>query len=116
MSYEIIAIIILLVSFLGMSVILFRKIPLLLELPETPVEISLKTRLIETKEKIKTSRYFKVPSSEIFLQKLLSKIRILTLRTDNKTANWLQKLREKSQRKKFKKDDYWKELKKATKK
>ena len=107
--------IILLISLLGMLVILLRKIPVLAELPETQIEFNLKAKLIEIKEKIKTSKYFHLPSFEIVLQKILSKIRILTLKTDNKTANWLQRLREKSQKNKFKEDNYWQEIKKATK-
>jgi len=114
---EIFATIILFGSLLGMGTILFRKIPLLSELPEVPVRFNLKRTLLKLKEKIKILNPFKDFSSEVFLQKILSKIRILALKIENKIANYLQKLREKSQKKKAKENDhYWKELKKSTKK
>lgn len=115
MSYEIVAIIILGGSLFGMGVILFRKIPVLAELPDVLPQKEEGKLFLKLKEKIKILNPFKKFSFEIFLQKLLSKIRILTLKTENKTFNWLQKLREKSQKKKFKENDnYWEELKKST--
>ena len=112
---ELIATIILIFSFFGMGVILFRKIPVLLTLPEIlPQKESLISKLKERLKKLNPFRNF---SSEIFLQKILSKIRILSLKTDNKTFVWLQKLREKTQKKKLeKKDNYWEEIKKEIKK
>lgn len=113
---EVIAQIVLIGSLIGMGVILFRKIPQIAELPETPAEFNLKENLLKLKEKIKIFRYFRLPPYEILLQKVLSKVRILSLKTDNKTSSWLQKLREKSQKKKFNENDnYWEELKKSTK-
>lgn len=113
---ELIATIILVGSLLGMAVILFRKIPALAELPEVSAErFNWKGTFLGLKEKLKILNPFKSFSSEIFLQKILSKIRILTLRTENKTANWLQKLREKALKKKnLENDNYWEELKKPT--
>jgi len=118
MSYELIAIIILVGSLVGMAVIIFRKIPILAELSEIPAaRISLKKGLFKLKEKIKILNPFKSLSSEIFLQKILTKIRIISLKTDNKTFNWLQKLRERTQKKKAEENDnYWEEIKKTTKK
>jgi len=112
--FEPIVLIILICSLAGMGVIIFRKMPLLLELPETvPAQFDWKELLI----KIRNLLPFKNFPPEIFLQKILSKIRILTLKTDNKTSNWLQKLREKAQKKKFGEDDnYWQKIKKSTKK
>ena len=111
---ELIFLIILICSLAVIGVILFRKIPLLLELSETvPFYFSWRAFL----PKIKNSLPFKEFSAEIFLQKILSKIRILTLKTDSKTSSWLQKLRARSQKKKFEEDDnYWKDIKKSTKK
>lgn len=112
MNYELIAIIILAGSLLGMKIILFRKIPILLKLPETTAgmpEESFFSSILKKKTKILNPfNYF---SNEIFLQKILSKIRVLTLKTDNRTSNWLQELRKKSQKDNFKEDNYWKELK-----
>jgi hypothetical protein len=100
-------------SLICLGIIFYQKIPLLLELPETaPAPFNWKEFL----KKIKNLIPFKGLSLEIFLQKILSKIRILTLKTDNKTSTLLQKLREKSQKKKFNENDnYWQEIKKSTK-
>jgi len=110
---ELIATIIFFTSLVALAMIVFRKIPVLLELPETaPSQFNWKELLI----KIKNLLPFRNFSFEVFLQKILSKIRILSLKTDSKTSSWLQKLREKKQRKKFGEDDnYWKKVKKSTK-
>ncbi len=115
MNYELVAQIILVFSLLGIGAILFRKIPVLAELPEITPKREEKLSA-KAKKKIQEFNPFKSFSSEIFLQKLLSRLRILTLKTDNKTSGWLQKLREKSQRKKnLENDNYWEEIKKSTK-
>jgi len=120
MSYETAAIITLFGSFIGIGVILIRKIPILVELPEAVAKPLLGDFWLKHKEKIKNIFRSKSFSFETFLQKILSKIRVLSLRIDNKTFNWLQKLRERSQKKKFeggrKDDNYWEEIKKSTKK
>ena len=108
---ELIAIIILFGSLLGMGVILYRRIPQISELPEIPVRFCLKENFFKLGEKIKNISFFKSFSAEILLQKILSKIRILILRTDNKTFSWLQKLREKMKKKKLDEDNYWQKLK-----
>ena len=114
MNSELIAGAILFVSLAGIGVIILRKIPLLLELPETvPSHFSWR----EFFKKIRSAIPLKVIPSEIFLQKILSKFRVLTLKTDSKTSSWLQKLRERAKKKKFSEEDnYWKEIKKSTKK
>jgi len=114
---ELIAIICLIFSLGGIGVILFRKIPILVELPEI-IERPKKENLIFTlKKKIKEINPFKDFSYDIFLQKLLTRIKILTLKTENKTSTLLQKLREKQKSKKIEEDDnYWDEIKKSTKK
>ena len=102
-------------SLLGTAVIIFRKIPALVELPEMPSKFDLKDISVKLKEKIIILNPFKNFSSEVFLQKILSKIRILALKIENKIANYLQRLREKSQKKKSKENDnYWEEIKKST--
>ncbi len=113
MKSEIISGIILFISLVGLGVIVFRKIPILAELPETsPSHFSWRNFLL----KMKNLTPFKEFSTELFLQKILSKIRILTLKTDNKTSNWLQRLRERARKKKFGEGDkYWEEVKKTTK-
>ena len=113
MNYEIAAIIIFFGSLIGMGVILYRKIPTLRELPEVVEEPLVKDFWLKLKEKIKNIPGLKSFSLEMFLQKILSKIRVLSLRIDNKTTNWLQKLRARSRKKKFEEDkNYWEEIKK----
>lgn len=112
---ELIAIIILISSIFGILVILFRKIPVLVNLPIPEKGMGRESLFLELKNKIKSNFSLKSLSLEFFLQKLLSKIRILTLKTENKTANWLQRLREKSHNKEeIKNDNYWEKIKKST--
>lgn len=111
---ELIVTIILIGSLSGMAVIIFRKIPAIAELPETRFEFDWREKVNRIKEKIKSWKYFEKFSLEIFLQKILSKIRILTLKVEHKLGSWLQKLRERAQKKKTQEDDnYWEELKKS---
>ena len=110
---ELIATIILIGSLLGIGIIIYKKLPLLLELPKTvPAQSDWKERLAGVKDLSPLKDF----SSEIFLQKILSKVRILTLKTDTKTSTWLQRLRERSQKNKIKEEDnYWEKVKKSTK-
>ena len=112
---ELIALLVLFSSFLGMTIIIVRKIPVLAQLPEVPTGFDfkiIKIKIQKIAEKIKNFKYLEIPSFEILLQKILSKIRILTLKIENKTGNWLQKLREKTQKKK-ENDKYWEKLTKS---
>jgi hypothetical protein len=96
-------------SFFGMFFIFFRKVPLILVF-EFPKE----SAISKFKKKIGELNPFKNFSFEVFLQKWIAKIRILSLKVDNLTFNWLKKLRER-QKKKEKKDDYWEKIKKEIK-
>jgi hypothetical protein len=108
------ALIILLLSLAGILVMVFRKIPQLLELPEAGPFIFGWRNISKRAKELKLFRGF---SFEMLLQRILSKVRVLTLRTEHTTSNLLQKMREDSQRKKFEENDnYWKEIKKMTKK
>ena len=115
---ELLALIILIGSFLGMLIIFIRKIPVLITLsPE--IKTSKPNIFVTLKDRALERRPFKSFSFEIFLQKTLSKIRVLALKIDHKIANYLQKMREESRRKKEKEqgnDNYWDELKKKAKK
>jgi len=105
-----IATIIFFIGLIGMSIIVIKKIPVLNELPETEIEkLGIFRKL---KHKVKNNGTVKSFSSkELLLQKMLSKFRILTLKTDKKTSNLLAKLRQKSieNKKKFS-EDYWKRI------
>lgn len=109
---ELVATITLFLGLIGMGTILYRKIPILAELPEIPGGLNLKAKILRLKEKIKNLKYFESISFDILLQKILSKIRILSLKAEKKTSLWLQKLREKSAKKK-ENDKYWEELKES---
>lgn len=102
-------------SFLGITIILFRKIPFLAELPEQETRRQLKFFSI-LKKRIGNNSLLKSISLEVFLQKILSKIRVLTLKLENKTALWLQRLREKAQKRKTKeRDNYWERIRRLKK-
>ena len=110
-----IAIVIFILSLAGMAVILLRKIPALCKLPEQDLHFNFGDSLVGAikggMSKIPVVKNF---SYELYLQKVLSKFRVLTMKTENKTGSWLEKLRQKS----FKKnhtnnDNYWDTLKKA---
>ena len=98
-------------SAIGLTVIFFRKIPVLVELPETPIKFPKITEIIT--EIIRNFPGIRNFSYEFYLQKILSKIRILTLKTDSKTSAWLEKLRQKNNQKNNHNNHYWDELKKA---
>ncbi|TSC74918.1 MAG: hypothetical protein G01um101430_735 [Parcubacteria group bacterium Gr01-1014_30] len=108
MSFEITALIILLGSLVGLAFIILRKLPILADLPETSEESGdgLRQRF---------SNKIKSFSLETFLQKALSRMRILTLKTEKKTADWLHALRQRTQKQNnFGKDNYWQEIKGAS--
>ncbi len=102
-----------LVSSLGGIVYLIgRKVSLLLSVPAETDESLMNT----LKNGVGDSKVFKWFSSpEIFLQALLSKVRILALRLEQKANDLLVGLRKKSQEesKKFT-EGYWKELKRKS--
>lgn len=109
---ELITTIILFIGLIGMSVVIIRKIPVLAEF--SPKEIEGGGTLEKLKEKIKNNGTLKSFSIEILLQKILSKFRILTLKTECKTGAWLTKLRQKSIEKKNKfSNDYWKKIRRG---
>ena len=112
--YAAIAKIILFSSTFGMGIILVKKIPILVSLPEqTKEDFSLKILFLGIKEKIKNFDFVKSFSLEKFLQKLLLRFKFLALKTDNLTSKWIVALRSRSiQRKNNLSDDYWAKVKK----
>jgi len=117
---ELIATIIFFGSLSGMAVILFRKIPVLVELPSV-LEEEQEGLFLRTKRKIKELDFSEIFDFKNFLQKLLMRIRILTLKIENRTSKTLEKLRQKERMKNnfisnsdnennYKKDNYWQEL------
>lgn len=116
MNYEAILIIVSLGSFLVVAAMFFRKAQVLAELSEVREGRVKDGLLSRIKDRIKNSHRFQSFSFEIFLQKILSKIRILTLKTESKTSNLLQKLRENAQKKNGGGENYWEDLKNSAKK
>ena len=109
-----IAIIILLGSVSGMLIIIFRKTPVLAEL--TVSEKGKTGFFVKMKNRILNQRIRRTLSGEVILQKLLSKIRVITLKTENKTNSWLSRLRQKSLEKKNNfSGEYWKKIKEKDK-
>ncbi len=117
MSYKTIAEVILLTSSFGLGGIVIRKIPALANLPEVDIKKEEENLVLGLKKIIRRLNPFTNFSYEPLLQKVLTKIRILSLKTDSKTFNWLQQLKEDAQKKKIRQDpNYWKEIKKEAKK
>jgi hypothetical protein len=106
---EIIALIILLGSFVGMGVIVYRKIPVLIALPIRGNAIP---RIFGSlKYRIKNNEAIKSFSVETILQRYLSKIMVFVLKIENKIGEWLMKLRQKNIQKKTKfSNDYWQKI------
>jgi len=116
MSFNLITLTIFILSLGGLIILVIRKIPILVELPEIAKEPSERKFYLKIKDRIKNIPGLKSFSRDILLQKILSKIRILSMRTENRSFKWLQILRAKSKEDKFGKDDnYWQEIKKTTK-
>ncbi len=107
--------IILLSSSVGLGGIIALKIPVLSALPEITVKENKEELSPKEKERPKEKNSFIAVSSNIFLQKILTKIRILSLKTDTKTFTWLQRLRENNQRKRIKENDsYWDDIRSSS--
>ncbi len=106
---------ILIVSFAGLVFLISRKLPALADLPEAPAMPASRENLIDIKE---GKPFSKNISLNNVLQRFLARIRILILKTDNKTSTWLTRLREKSRHKNqaAEEDNYWQEIKKSAKK
>jgi len=119
---ELITIIILLGSLIGMGVILYRKIPDLRKLEDFKKEQISNKSILNPGLEIERRRFLKPDFSldstqhrfENLLQKLLLKIKVLTMKIENRISGHLQKLRERAQqRKKVNEDEYWQKLKKS---
>jgi len=111
MNFELIALVTLLISFTGLSIMVTRKIPQLKELPEPDnifINGEFKKRL---KEKAREVVRENGSSLEIVLQKVLSKVRIISLKIDKKVSDWIVHLRSRSLERTKELDSYWNEIK-----
>jgi len=101
--FNLIILIIFVLSLIGISIIVYRKIP---ELKNMPEEKELSSFFKEAKlfwQRIKNSSFIEKTFFEIniFLQKTLSKVKILTLKIEYNISQLLQKLREHARKKKM---------------
>jgi hypothetical protein len=109
MSSNLLGFITFILSFSGLVILVLRKVPLLTELSKNAE--SLQEGDIS---KLKNFTGLKSFSWDFFLQKAISRIRVLSLKTDTKTFNWLKNLRERNQKEKLGNENYWEEIKKST--
>lgn len=114
MTTTIIVLVLFLLSFTGLVYLIGKKLPLI-----RAVSVKEKEGLGEflrngVRSSLQNSEVSKfVSSPELFLQKLLSKARIFSMKAEAKTNEWLVKLRKKSQEKNGKfSSNYWDKLKK----
>jgi len=87
---ELIALIILVISFGGIVWILARKIPVLVQMPEVEEGIQKENIISILKKRIK-----KLSLDKVILLKILSKIRVLVLKIEKYVDGSLQKMRKK---------------------
>lgn len=109
---NLIALVVLLLSFAGLVYFLLKKMPALAKI-QASSNIDPGDLATEAKKKLKEALNPIDLDYELYLQKILSKIRILTLKTESKTAGWLETLRQRSKKSREESKDYWEELKKA---
>ena len=114
---ELIASIISVTSLAGIVILVTKKMPRLAELTDNTA--AKKADAVGQPvmgwlgERLKRVPGMKDFSYELLLQKVLSRVRVLTLKLENRTGSYLQKLREQAVQKKQEElnDDYWKNLK-----
>ena len=105
-----IAFVIFLISVVGVGIIILKKVPVLVQVNVKPIDKSAVFSAIKAQIKDKTIKDF---SFEMFLHKLLSKLRVMILKTERQIGCWLSSLRQKSINKNcFKDNHYWKKVKK----
>lgn len=98
----------------GVGLILFKKVQIIAGMPEA--ELS-KISLVSTFKDEVRKGLRKIPGAEkfdyeLYLQKMLSKVRVITLKAEGKTENWLERLRKRRNGHNHD-SSYWEELKKA---
>jgi len=116
MNFELIASIAAGLSFLGLIFLIFRKIPELKKMPEQELSFFKKDLRKKIKEKTKEVLKENTHTLEGILHKLLSKIRILSLKVDKKVSDWIARLRSRSLARTKGLDSYWKEIRASVKK
>jgi len=98
--------IVLICSFFGILIIIFQKIPLLLKFSPEANQLSWVLSI-----RNKASSYLKAISACNFLKKSLLKFKLLTLKTENRTSNLIEKLQGNNKNDNQDSDKYWNQLK-----
>lgn len=97
---QLIATIIFIISVLGILIVLLRKIPILVGLPEVVEKPKAEVQTPGLKDKIKDALHIRIINKyfdKILVQKTLSCCKIWILKIEKRIDNLLQKLRKKSQ-------------------
>ena len=118
MKFESILQIILFGSSIGLGGIIFKKISVLKNLPDNYSQTSEKKQefVLRLKAGIKKRNPLKGLSYEMVLEKILTGLRVLSLKLEGKTSNSLQELRQNIEKRKIRENDnYWEKIKKSTK-
>lgn len=114
---ELIATIILFVSFFGMLIIFARRIPDLkrLEVSEKmgPNFFSVSKQKVQKMVLAKSKELAEIGFWEVLLQKIVSKVRVFSLRIEAKCSRLLESTRERSKREKESKK-YWERISKIS--
>ncbi len=95
-----ISLIVLIISFLALAAIFFKKAPQLTEVKANISGKKEKNILFQFRKKIADISFIRSFSWNSFLQKILSRTRILILKIENKIENYLHFLRKNSKKKK----------------
>lgn len=95
--FQLVVFIIFLVSLSVTGFILYKKIPVLVELPQNGHHGISKPELVKKIEKKIKEKHFHFFEKQMLLHKLLSKSKIWILRIEAKLDNWLHGIREKNQ-------------------
>ena len=110
---QIILLLIFLASLAGVIFIVYRRIPSLLELSAEGEEVQFRKIVVSSARNLVNSRRVRALASEKILQKALSKTRLMAMKTENQTGEWLEKLRQRPEERKAKfTDSYWDQFKK----
>ena len=106
---------ILVLSAAGLMYVVGKKFPLLATYPAQEEGSSPREMAQKVVSKIQDSKALQLASPDMILQNLLSKTRIVAMKTESKTGQMLERMRKESKERngnpKFS-DDYWKKLKK----
>lgn len=113
--FQTIALIVLISSFLGLFAILVKKIPILASLSVSLQEKKKNYFFQQLKVNFGKVSKLKEFFGKKLLLRVLSKLKILALKSEMKIEKYLQQLRKKNKSQEGKKDNYWEELKEIKK-